>query len=212
MKTKLTCTLLVAALSACGDDTVDPVADMGTDMGAPDMGPSTPPPPPTLGAQIDRHGRSGVTTALISVLEDDLPRNMARDAYNAAGPASWGDFTPNIAANLAVYDSLDGTCGNQLLAGPNPEAGRYDGFAGALADDRLYIRSTASTCQQYFAVELDATQVAPNADCGGRTPGYDTIDVTYSALAIGAVSGVTDGVGADDGTHSAGTFPFLGEP
>lgn len=214
--------LSVSLVVACGDDetptTPDAgmmaMPDMGTtpDMGTPDMG-TMPPPPPALGStQIDRVGRAGVTTALVSVLQPSEPRGQARDAYNGADPAQWSTFMDDIGGNLAVYDSLDTNCGNQVLAGANAEAGRYNGLAGALADDRLYVRTTATSCGQYLAVELDATGVAANMDCGGRTPGYDTIDVTYSALAIGAVSGVGDGVAADDATHSSDTFPFLAAP
>jgi len=40
-----------------------------------------------------------------------------------------------------------------------------------------------------------------------------TIDVTYSLLAAGALSGVTNGVTADgDGTASLTVFPFLDRP
>ncbi len=52
-----------------------------------------------------------------------------------------------------------------------------------------------------------------NDDCGGRTPLEDTIDVTYSVLAIGALTGVTDGVPVDaDGTASLTAFPYLDTP
>lgn len=167
---------------------------------------------PTLGTQIDRNGRPGVTTALVSPLADDAAKGMARDMYNAAGQSAWSGFAGDIAASLAVYDSLDTVCGNQVLAGADAAAGRYDTLAGALADDRLYVDTSKSTCGQYLAVELNATGVIPNDDCGGRAPSYDVIDTTYSALAIGAPTGVGDGVAADDGAHSDTAFPFLAAP
>jgi hypothetical protein len=40
----------------------------------------------------------------------------------------------------------------------------------------------------------------------------DTIDVTYSALAIGALSGVDDGIMQPDPKPSNTAFPFLGAP
>ncbi len=182
---------MVAVGLACGDDG-------SSDDGIPER--------PELGQQIDRHGRAGVTTALISVLAADDDKGDARDDYNAAEPATWSAFTSDIRANLAVYDALDAVCGNQFIA----DAGstRYEALAGALADDRLYVNADGASCGQYLAVELDATQVAANSDCGGRTLSYDVIDVTYSALAVGGVGGVTDGVPADDMSPSS-TFPFL---
>lgn len=188
------------------------VVACGEDGGATGNGDSNNPPPiPALGAQMDRVGRAAVSTTLISPLASDPEKGTAKDAYNTAAPNTWSGFAPAIAASLAVYDSLDTICGNQVLAGPNPAAGRYDALAGALADDRLYVNMAASSCGQYLAVELDATGVATNGDCGGRTPEYDVVDVSYSAFAIGAVSGVGDGVDGDDRAIS-GTFPFLGAP
>jgi hypothetical protein len=195
--------LVGGGVTACGDDTDTTDATESTDQ-IPDR--------PALGTQIDRQGRAGVTTALVSVLAEDGPRGDDRDDYNAAARSSWPDFTVNIAGNLAVYDSLDTVCGNQVLAGPDPAAGRYDVLAGALADDRLYVNTAAGACGQYLAVELDATGVAPNQDCGGRTPTYDVIDVTYSAFAVGAVSGVTDGIAVDEASHGDSAFPFLAAP
>lgn len=81
-----------------------------------------------------------------------------------------------------------------------------------LADDQLYVNTASGVCQTYLAVEANAVGI-PNTDCGGRTPLYDTIDVSYSVLAAGALSGVGDGVPMDaDGTASASEFPFFDEP
>ena len=156
---------------------------------------NTPPAKPTLGAtQIDRMGRAGVNTALTD-------------------PSTWSpQFKKNISTNLAILDSLDTVCGNQLLAGPSAVAGRYDTLAGVLVDDRLYVRADKTTCTNYLGVEANAVGLT-NDDCGGRTPLYNTIDVTYSALAIGEFSGVTNGFTSDsEGNPNATTFPFLGPP
>jgi hypothetical protein len=167
---------------------------------------------PALGGRIfDRVGRAAVNTALIGVLMPRGQKDDLQQAYNEAAPDAWSMFTSEIAKNLAVYDALDAICGNQALAGASAIAGRYDGLAGALADDRLYVNTNAASCTQYLAVELDATGLAPNQDCGGRTPRYDTIDTTYSALAIGLPAGVADGVASDAGPI-AETFPFFGPP
>ena len=200
MKTLLATTLLLA-LAACGSD---------------NGGNNTPPPVPTLGAtQVDRMGRAGVNTALTDPFDiETTTPDMVKATYNAAkDPTKWvPQFKPLIAKNLAILDSLDTVCGNQLLAGASAVAGRYDTLASVLADDRLYVRTDKTTCTTYLGVEANAVGIANN-DCGGRTPLYNTIDVTYSALAIGAFSGVTNGFTSDsEGNPNATTFPFLGNP
>jgi hypothetical protein len=176
--------------------------------------------PPIGTVQIDRMGRAGVNTALTnpffreSVPTENATHEAVQDAYNAAtDPAQWGNlFSSEIAANLAIFDSLDGVCGNQLLAGPSPVAGRYNTLAAVLADDQLYVNTASGTCTQYLAVEANAVGIA-NDDCGGRTPLENTIDTTYSLLAAGTLSGVTNGIFADaDGTASLTAFPFLDRP
>ena len=92
----------------------------------------TTPGPPALGVQIDRMGRAGVNTALVDPFNLDAPSKGAnQDAYNAsAAPSQWaGSFAGRIATNLAILDSLDTVCGNQLLAGPAPAPGRYGTLA-----------------------------------------------------------------------------------
>lgn len=176
---------------------------------------------PRIGrVQIDRMGRPGVNTALTNpFFRESVPSEVETheevvDAYNAANrPKRWGTlFAPEIAGNLAILDSLDTVCGNQLLAGPAPVAGRYGALAAILADDQLYVNTASGSCGQYLAVEANAVGITNN-DCGGRTPLEDTIDTTYSLLAAGILSGVTDGVPIDgDGTASLTDFPFLDEP
>jgi hypothetical protein len=195
-------TLLAASLVACGSDNTSG---------------NTPPPKPTLGAtQIDRMGRAGVNTALTDPFDivSGMTPNQVKDAYNAlTDPSTWAThYKGNIATNLAILDSLDMVCGNQLLAGASAVAGRYDTLATVLVDDRLYVRIDKTTCTTYLGVEANAVGVV-NDDCGGRTPLYNTIDVTYSALAIGQFSGVTNGFTSDsEGNPNATTFPFLGAP
>src|SRR5712691_4005038 len=102
------------------------------------------PPPPRLGAvQVDRMGRAAVNTALTNpffretVPIEESQHEVILDDYNATSdPSEWVPrFSSLIAANLAILDSLDGVCGNQLLAGPTPVAGRYKALADILADD-----------------------------------------------------------------------------
>lgn len=178
------------------------------------------PPAIRLDRQIDRMGRAGINTAATSpffresVEAEQEAHDQKSDEYNSASdPSQWVSlFGAEIAANIAILDSLDTVCGNQLLAGPNAVAGRYDALAGVLADDQLYVNTASGTCQQYLAVEGNAVGITNN-DCGGRTPLYDTIDVTYSVVAIGQLTGVTDGIPVDtDGTASITAFPYLDTP
>jgi hypothetical protein len=213
-RTQLTIVVFVGALAAfagCGG---------GDNNGAT----TSTPPPPALGVnQIDRMGRAGVNTALTnpffraSVPNEETMHEMVQDEYNAAeNPAQWdGMFASEIVASLAVLDGLDRNCGNQLLAkqgAGQPAAGRYDALAGVLADDQLYVNTASGSCAQYLAVEANAVGISNN-DCGGRTPLEDTIDTTYSLLAAGTLTGVTDGIVSDtDGTASLTNFPFLDRP
>jgi hypothetical protein len=208
--------LLGAALLACGGDdesSAGPDARIPPKPDAMVPGPDAGPPgKPALGAQLDRMGRPAISTALVALAEADGPRGTKRDAYNKNGTKStWTAMhAAEIAKNLAILDGLDATCGNQLLAGPTATAGRYDGLAGALADDQLYVKSGSATCTTYLAVEADATGVLVNNDCGGRKLTYDVVDASYSVLAAGALAGVDDGI-AFTGTPASG-FPYLGAP
>jgi hypothetical protein len=104
-------------------------------------------------------------------------------------------------------------CHNQLLHMASADgATRYQALATVLADDQLYVDTSTGTCAQYLAVELKVATGVALVDCGGRTPLEDAIDVTLSALVLGATTGVNDGVNADDQTPSAATFPFLVAP
>jgi Domain of unknown function (DUF4331) len=206
------------ALAGCdGDDTI-PVKPPVVDAGKADVvvppgpdGGSVTPPAPTLGAQIDRFGRPAVNTALNHTFDPvEATANAAKDKYNSdSNPSTWkASYAGEIATNLAIYDSLGGTCGNQFAAKTGePVADTYAGLAGVLADDRLYVNTASATCTQYLAVEAQVT-----TDCGGRKLDYDVIDVTYSALAIGALTGVGDSIPAVAAKTNGTTFPYLAPP
>jgi hypothetical protein len=221
----------VISLAGCGgDDTVVATADSGThtdssvpdsatgdtgttDTGTADSGDAGPPAPPTLGAQIDRMGRPAINTATNHAFDANLTtKDAAKNAWNQnSNPSTWvSTFKAEIAANLGILDSLDNVCGNQLFANMSADAGatRYATFAGVLADDRLWVKTDATACTTYLAVEANATGVVVNSDCGGRVPSYDVLKVTYSAVAIGALSGVTDGV-TSLAKSKITTFPYL---
>jgi hypothetical protein len=227
---KILCALSLTAAAACGNSSS---STSGTTGGAGTTGGGTTtgggiPAVPTLGThEIDRMGRPAINTALTAPLNvfalpdgGTIAEPAAKDLYNqSSDPTMWtAQFQGAFAGSLAVYDGLDGTCGNQILAAL-PDAGgtnlsTYGTLAAVLTDDEIYVDTTVSACNYYLGVELEAIKVLPaGTDCGGRTPLENTIDETYSALAIGALTGVTNGVTSKTGgTANTTTFPFLGAP
>ncbi|MGO9830604.1 MAG: hypothetical protein ACLPJH_10725 [Myxococcaceae bacterium] len=183
--------------------------------------PPTPPPAPTLGTTIvDRMGRAGVNTALtdpfdtLGTASPPLTENAAKDLYNSIStPSQWStNFKSWIEGNLAILDGLDGVCGNQFIFGFMGTSA-YATLAGVLVDDQLYLNTASGTCSTYLGVEANYVGAIPNSDCGGRTPLENTIDETYSLLAVGAPSGVTSGITSSaTATASLTAFPFLQPP
>jgi len=181
---------------------------------------------PTLGTtQIDRMGRPAINTATDDTFlvpngasfkpSDDATRAASEDAYNGAKDSSqWATlFAPTMALNLGVLDSLDGDCTNQLASCGdinNATGTCYATLAGVLADDRLWVATTAPTCGAYLGVEANAILSAP-ADCGGRRPIDDVIKTTYTLLATGPTGMFDDGIIAPQGLHPD-TFPFMAAP
>jgi hypothetical protein len=177
------------------------------------------PPAPALGQQVDRAGRDGVNLAVTDpwgLME--LFSFQNRDAYNRADDRSqWSAlFRSRIEFSLGVWDGVDGTCGNQLLAGPSAAPGRYRALAELFADDVLLVDTSFSTCTTFMGVELRAMGQNVN-DCGGRTPAMDSADALMSLVAAGTAGQkpdgtwlFTDGISSDkDGTPSLTDFPFL---
>ncbi|MFS8069311.1 MAG: DUF4331 family protein [Byssovorax sp.] len=238
MNTKLylgflaTSLIAVAALQGCSDDPAN-TGGSGTGTGATTTGTggegttttstgtgggSNNPAAPALGAQIDRFGRPAINTALNHAFDKDaMAAGKAKDAYNQDGDSSkWTANAAEFAKNLGILDSLDTVCGNQLLAPQPPmplDAKRYEGLAGALANDRIVLDTSAATCTTYLAVEANATMLLPNKDCGGRKLNYDVIDVSYTVLATGVLTSIVagDGVPADADTKGE-VFPYLAAP
>jgi len=211
-----------AALFACSGD--DKQNDGGTDASSdvnnnPDVAKTdagdsggNPAPPALKTTQVDRMGRPAINTALNHVFDPTSAAGTAKDAYNAdKNQAGWTTYAGEFAKNLPVFDALDTAtlpgdgCGNQ--AGYQI-AKTYNTLAGLAADDRLYLKTDATTCNTYLGVELAATNIVPNTDCGGRTLKYDVIDATYGAVS-GVLTGVPDGISADTTKTGGTTFPYL---
>ncbi len=170
-------------------------------------GGSSHPAQPSPGALIERMGRPAENTALNNAFEKNLAKkDMAKNLWNAAEPATWAALVPEVEKNLAIFDAFNAVCGDQYLAGPSAAPGRYQALASVLANDRLWVNTDETTCTTYLAVETNTS-----GDCGGRALYYDVIDATYSMLISGKSTGIGDAVnkGADvDGA----VFPYLAAP
>ena len=180
--------------------------DTGTDAGSN-------PPPPALKTQVDRMGRPTINTALNHVFDTTSGQGPAKDAYNAdSNASSWGTnatYISQFETNLAIFDALDTVCGNQL---GYSQTTHYQTLATALADDRLYVDTSQSTCAHYLGVELHALGILTTADCGGRKMTYTPVWDTYTAVS-GATSQVTDGLSGPVASKTNGTtFPYLAAP
>lgn len=192
---------------------------VAADTGSGSDGSTSPPAPPALGTQIDRMGRPAINTALDHVFDPNAAtKGAAKDAYNADSvPSHWSTYVPEFEANLAIYDGLDTTCGNQPGYGALGNPG-YATLATVLSGDALWLNTANSTCQQYLGVELAVLGVT-NTDCGGRTPSENVIDLTYNIVAGTVTPGtlpgnpgpVTNGITAPASPPSS-TFPYLATP
>jgi hypothetical protein len=201
-----------------GNPDTSPPEEAGPDSspdGGSETGPTFPS-PPTLGTtQIDRMGRPGVNTALNHSFDaNNTTKQAAKDAYNQdTNPTNWTTYVPEFEANLAIIDGVDGVCGNQLLADTTKtDATRYATMAGVLASDMVWVNTAGKTCTTYLAVEANAVGILPNSDCGGRGLAYDVMNETYSVLAAGALSGVSDGTTPVASKTNGTAFPYLGAP
>jgi hypothetical protein len=165
--------------------------------------------------QIDRAARPLTGNALLVTLGSAEAQDAMKERYNHARPDTGRPFVAEIAKGVALYDGLDGRCGDSMLIDRRaPPTRRYWPMAKLLADDRLWVNSRSTTCTQLFAVEraaLNGERELAN-DCGGRTVNYDAVNVYRSLLANGTTSGIDDGVHADEKVHSTSVFPFLAAP
>jgi hypothetical protein len=231
--------LASVALAGCGGGGATHDDAPLHDGGNPDV--AGMPPPPALGAQIDRMGRPMAGAALIAAFTASGADPAAqKDAYNrASDPASWlttmvrtsVTIEDEIKANVAVFDAIDNGmvqntqtllgCGNGLeYAGP-PGATTYRGAAALFTDDQLYVDTSRSACTIYLALEIEQASAGSfiHNTCGGRTLTYDAVDVMYSVLASG-VDGLDQANGLGPRIHGSltshtdvkDTFPFLGPP
>jgi hypothetical protein len=197
--------LLALAPFACSDD--EPGTATGNLVGA--LGKAN---RPDTDNRIDRAGRPAISAALISTFNPSA-RDADLDRYNTSGnfnPA----FREIMEASLAILDSLDGQCGNQLAidgGSDNP----YQPLANALNDDQIYVQSDReSVGSVYLGVEGEAlgALMPGQGSGGGRVPGDDVVERSYSVLVAGQLGGIDDLVDSDDADHDIDVFPFLAAP
>ncbi len=168
------------------------------------------------GKAIDREGLPFVKNTLLGAapFAPDDASGVQRESFNAALPTTSARFIPDIQRSLAFQDSLDGRCGNQVLAAPEETPARYLRLAKLFAENRLWVNSASTVCTQFFAVEL-ANLTGDNSlssDCGGRSLTYDAPNVWRSLLIAGTTTGITDGLHQDEHPPPATVFPFLSPP
>jgi hypothetical protein len=165
---------------------------------------------------IDRMALPFVKNTLLGIapFSTDDASGVRREEFNAALPTSSAEFIADLQKTLAFQDSLDGKCGNQVLATAEETPARYLPLAKLFAEDRLWVNSASTVCTQFFAVELAnlAGDRSMRSDCGGRSPTYDAPNVWRSLLIAGMSTGITDGLHQDERPPSAAQFPFLAPP
>jgi hypothetical protein len=168
------------------------------------------------GKPLNRMAQPFVKNTLLGVapFSTDDPSGARRDDFNAALPTTSAKFIPDLEKTLAFQDSLDGKCGNQVLAASEETPARYRPLAKLFAEDRLWVNSASNVCTQFFAVELANLkgEKTLSKDCGGRSPTYDNSNVWRSLMIAGTTTGTTDGLHQDEHPPSATEFPFLAPP
>jgi len=170
--------------------------------------------PPALTRRIDRTGRPEISATLVTAFEVDAEaRLQAQRRYNAVSLDST-EFRATFEASLALIDGIDGVCGNQLWPDPTTRP-RYRSLATLLLDDQIYVHSGRLGGSVYLGLEAEAAGVLDEergGAAGGRAPGLDVVQSTYSVHVTGTLSGVDDGIESDDGAHDPSSFPFLADP
>src|SRR5271163_3900729 len=168
------------------------------------------------GKPLDRMALPFVKNTLLGAapFSTDDASGVRREEFNAALPTTSAEFIPDLEKTLAFQDSLDGKCGNQVLATSEETPARYQPLAKLFAEDRLWVNSASNVCTQFFAVELATLkgEKTLSKDCGGRSPTYDNSNVWRSLLIAGTTAGITDGLHQDEHPPSATEFPFLAPP
>lgn len=160
---------------------------------------------------------------------DALDSGICGNHLCEAGEANVADAThvacaPDCPMANQIGAATQNGCSNQVLynggqGNTTPMATSYQTLAGVLADDQLYLDTSKEVCEFYLAVEFAIAISGSNSTCGGRAPGYDVIDFTFSLGALGLYGFSTDGMFTPAFQDGAGphddllpSFPYLGPP
>jgi hypothetical protein len=211
----VTAPVLMVALATCGGEPPGvPIADESPLQPAGEPPPRGKSNPPSLARRLDRVGRPQIVATLIAAFEADTETRA--EAVRSYHSGALGDtrFRSAFEARLALIDSIDNVCGNQLWPDPSVLP-RYRSLATLLLDDQIYVHGERVGGSVYLGLEAEAAgalQGTRAGAAGGRLPGFDAIQSTYSALISGVLSGVDDGITSDDAAHDPTSFPFLAPP
>ena len=162
--------------------------------------------------RMERVGRPEVKNLLLAPKQFDMVNRdlEIRDLYNmedafGLAEAYQGAYRSRLNANLAFWDSLDGT-----VDWPTNEHADHPLTELVLADF-LVVDTTRPYAERgsFFEIETAARAGEPHATCGGRTLNDDVIDTLYTLL-INAGTGPTIRDGVDQATAPAScTFPYM---
>ena len=162
-----------------------------------------------LGALIDRAGRPLINHVLTNpfdglayagVVESGA---VTRERYNQDKFFPWAQWAIYFAQTLALYDGLDGICGN-TFAPSVAGAARFSTIASLLAADAILVDTNKPCGTNYLAVESAAVSGQASTECGGRRLEHDVVDVTFTVLA-----GSPAGDLVPMANIPLGSFPYL---
>jgi hypothetical protein len=167
-----------------------------------------------LPIRLERVGRPEVKNVIMgSKQHDAVNRDLEiRDLYNLEDPFHLGKeylgaYRARLNANLAYFDTLDGTTDWPLDA-----QGAHPLTELLLADHLIVDVSKPYAEDSYFEIERATLQGRPHATCGGRPLNDDIMD-TLLTLLVNAGHGPRISDGVDQATAPASpSFPYLAPP
>ena len=165
--------------------------------------------------RFERAGRPEVPNMMLGPKQfDPVNRDLEiRDLYNMEdafqlAQAYQGAYRARLNANLAFWDSLDGT-----IDWPVDELGAHPLTELVLADF-LVVDVTKPYVEQgsFLEIELAARRGQPHETCGGRALNDDVMDTIFTLLVNGG-NGPVISDGVDQATQPATRmFPYLAAP
>ena len=168
-----------------------------------------------LHVRLERVGRPEVPNLMLAPKQfDPVNRDLEiRDLYNMEdafhlSPDYEGAYRARLNANLAFWDSLDGS-----TDWPTSEDGQHP-LTDLLLADYLVVDMTKPFAEQgsFLEIELAARRGEPHQTSGGRALNDDVMDTIFTLL-VNAGNGPTIRDGVDQATRPASNaFPYLAPP